>query len=578
MRVPLFKVAPTTRFADQITEFGQNLFGVRQAEVRAQGPLARFAAAPVKLEVDAARGGWFGADETRLWRPERVATTVPLPSADEARRTGERLLTESGAFSGIPGPFQLTRPRLGGTVTATQSRDGGQRRLIRNDVRYGIDVELDLTEYGAGVVPLVGRGGRFSVTFGEQGRVIGSHGVWRPPVEPPVLVELLPEKQTDEQFRALTHGVKLRGFRSILAYYAAPSFAEQAYLAPVRVYFASIEVDGRVIPMRAVILPACEGGFTPPQPVPQPRRRPEAGPQVRPLPADLRLEAGQPVPLGIRMNTRALRDRGVDPATVLVADPGRAGGLIVNPQIPPAVLADLSTMLGSYSAGTSWIGLIGGLGGSQGNAQGFVDGLADAGWSIRFNHGDANAWETDWRKNDDEWVDAVDFVFYTGHASPEGWVLVAPEDGFLHYAETAGGPDLWGPKELEWIVIAACGPLQDDAVKPGGGNAIDRWKTAFDGLHLLMGYAEVTYDNTEEGRRLVQYAREGSTLMSAWFRTAQEIQPSKLFEPDGPIIYASTMWVDGAGGCTAGDHLWGYGEVGPDVSEPLSWSCTWSGC
>lgn len=578
MRVPLFKVAATTRFADEITGFGQKLFGVREAEVRTRGPLAQLAGAPVKIDVDGARGGWFGADESRLWQPHRVAATIPLPDAAEARRNGERLLTEAGAFTGITGPFRLARPRIGGTVTATQTRDGGERRLVRDDVRYGVEVELDLSQYGAGVVPLVGGGGRFSVTFGERGRVIGSHGVWRPPVEPPVLVELYPQKQTDEQFRALVEGVPLREFRSVLAYYAAPSFTEQVYLAPVRVYFASIEVDGRVVPMRAVTLPACEGGFALPRPVPQPRRRAQDGPRVRPLPSDLRLEAGQPVPSGIRMNTRALRDRGVDPATVLVADPDRPGGLIVNPRIAPAVLRDLPTVLGNYSAGTSWIGLIGGLPGSQGNAQGFVDGLADAGWAIRFNHGEENAWETDWRKNDDEWVDAVDFVFYTGHAGPDGWALVAPEDGSLHYTETAGAPDLWGPKELEWIVIAACGPLQDDAVKPGAGSAINRWKTAFDGLHLLMGYAEVTYDNTEEGRRLVQYAREGSTLMSAWFRTAQEIQPSKLSEPDGPIIYASTMWVDGAGGCTAGDHLWGYGEVGPDVPEPWSWSCTWSGC
>lgn len=576
MRVPLFTVAATTRFAEQITGFGQTMFGVEGAEVRTQGPLARLTGGSVKIDVDAARGGMFAADESRLWRPDLVTTAVPLPSADEARRDGERLLTQAGAFEGITGPFRLGRPRVGGTITATQDRAGGKRRLMRNDIRYGVDVELDLSEYGAGTVPLVGGGGRFSVTFGEGGRVIGAHGVHRPQVEQPVLVELYPQKQTDEQFRELTSGMRLHEFRSMLAYYSAPSFTGQTYLAPVRVYLASIEVDGRTVPMRAVMLPACEGGYTMPTQTPQPPRRPT--PQVRPLPADLRLEAGRPVPLGVLMNTRALRDRGIDPATVLVSDPDRPGGLMVHPKIAPAVLRDLSDVLGTYSAGTSWIGQLGGLGGSQANAQGFVDGLAGAGWNIRFNHGDANAWETDWRKNDDDWVDAVDFVFYTGHASPEGWVLVEPEDGFLHYTETAGGPDLWGPKELEWIVIAACGPLQDDAVRPGGGNAIERWKTAFDGLHLLMGYAEITFDNTEEGGRLVRYAREGSTLMSAWFRTAQEIQPSKLSEPDGPIIYASTMWVDGPGGSTAGDHLWGFGPVGPDAPEPYSWSCTWSGC
>lgn len=36
-----------------------------------------------------------------------------------------------------------------------------------------------------------------------------------------------------------------------------------------------------------------------------------------------------------------------------------------------------------YEAGTSWIGLSGGLGGSQNNAQGFIDELADAATTTR---------------------------------------------------------------------------------------------------------------------------------------------------------------------------------------------------
>ncbi|HEX6469039.1 MAG TPA: DUF6345 domain-containing protein [Streptosporangiaceae bacterium] len=578
MQLPVYRVAATTRLADQVEEFGQKLFGAGRGEVRERGLLAAWTGPGVAIDVDTARGGYFAADRTRLWRPDLATTRVRLPSEEEARGSGQRLLTETGALPVLRAPFRFTRPRIGGTVTAVQRRDQSRRELVRNDVRYGVDVELDLSAYGVGTVPLVGGGGRFSLTFGEAGRVIGSHGVWRSPTKEAVLMDVIPEEETDERFRALTSGIRVRDFRSRLAYYSAPSFVEQEFLAPVRVYFATIDVDGRAFPMRAVTLPACEVGPSLPRPVPQPPRGSPARPHVRPLPADLRLEPGGPVPLGVRMNTRALRDRGIDPATVLTADPGRRGRLIVHPEISPAVLRDLPGLLGTYSAGTSWIGELGGLAGSQDNAQGFVDGLADAAWSIRFNWGNANAWETDWRKNDDDWVDAVDFVFYTGHAGADGWMLVEPEDSSLVYAETAGAPDLWGEKNLDWLVIAACGPLQDDAVRAGGGNAVDRWKTAFDGLHLLMGYAEVTYDNTEEGRRLVQYARAGDTLMSAWFRTAQEIQPSKVYEPDGPIIYASTMWVGGTAGSTAGDHLWGYGDVGPDLPEPLYWACTWSGC
>jgi hypothetical protein len=233
-------------------------------------------------------------------------------------------------------------------------------------------------------------------------------------------------------------------------------------------------------------------------------------------------------------------------------------------------LKEIAALLGFYSAGTSWIGLSGGLGGSQNNAQGFVNELAASGWNIRFNWGDANAWESDWRRNDDQWVDAVDFVFYTGHANSDGWVLANPDDNFLHFTETAGAADLWGANNAEWIVVAACGPLQDELVG-SGGDVLDRWRNAFDGLHILMGYAQVTYDNEEEGKRLAQYAKAGATIIQSWFRTAQEIQPS---DP----IWAGAYYLGNETGSTGGDHLWGVGSVGPDITSPTWRACSWVPC
>jgi hypothetical protein len=209
------------------------------------------------------------------------------------------------------------------------------------------------------------------------------------------------------------------------------------------------------------------------------------------------------------------------------------------------------------------------LPGSPKNAQGFVDELAAIGWNIRFNWGDNNAWESDWRKCDDDWVDAVDFVFYTGHANADGWVLAAPDDTFLHFTETAGARDLWGANNLEWAVVAACGPLQDELVG-SGGDVLERWKNAFDGLHMLMGYAQVTYDTEEEGKRLIRYAKAGATIMQSWFRTAQEIQ--------GAGIWAGAYYVGNASGSTGNDHLWGIGTVGPDVITPTFWACSWVPC
>jgi hypothetical protein len=306
--------------------------------------------------------------------------------------------------------------------------------------------------------------------------------------------------------------------------------AEQAVLSPVYVFSATIVVEGRKVPARLVTIPATEYGPQPPAPEPQPERERQPG-----------------------------RLAGISP---------RRSSRAVNP----------------FEAGTSWIGTSGGLAGSQANAKGFVDGLAADGWLVNFNWGDANAWESDWRRNDDTWVDAADFVFYTGHANMDGWVLSSPDDGFLSFNEVGTAPaspgDLWGQNDLEWIVVAACGPLQDSLLAAGGGDVLARWDGAFDGLHSLMGYGAITFDNTEEGGRVVKYAKQGTPLIDAWFRTAQEIQPSTNGEkaPDGPDVWVGAMWVTKAGADPRSDHLWGHGSVSADPTNPSTLVCMWTTC
>ena len=45
-------------------------------------------------------------------------------------------------------------------------------------------------------------------------------------------------------------------------------------------------------------------------------------------------------------------------------------------------------------------------------------------------------------------------------------------------------------------------PLQDDVISAGGGDVLSRWDGAFDGLHTMLGYGAITFDNTDEGRKL----------------------------------------------------------------------------
>jgi hypothetical protein len=105
-----------------------------------------------------------------------------------------------------------------------------------------------------------------------------------------------------------------------------------------------------------------------------------------------------------------------------------------------------------------------------------------------------------------------------------------PDDSFLSFSEVGSSPnapgDLLGSGDLEWAVIAACGPLQDELLATGGGDVLNRWDGAFDGMHQLLGYGAITFDNTDESRRIASYCRSGMTIKNAWFRAAKEIQPS----------------------------------------------------
>ncbi|MEZ4629988.1 MAG: DUF6345 domain-containing protein [Deinococcales bacterium] len=129
--------------------------------------------------------------------------------------------------------------------------------------------------------------------------------------------------------------------------------------------------------------------------------------------------------------------------------------------------------------------------------------FSDDGVTIAFNHGEANAFEKDFvdpskAGEDSLYVDDVDLAFYTGHASGGGIAFSTQEAGqFLFYDEV-----LWGNQDLEWLIIAACGPLQDEYL---GQSWSQRWGLAFDGLHMIAAYSTVTYDNYHEGALVADY-------------------------------------------------------------------------
>jgi len=220
-------------------------------------------------------------------------------------------------------------------------------------------------------------------------------------------------------------------------------------------------------------------------------------------------------------------------------------------------------------AGTSWIGLSQGLGGSEQNTAGFINRMAGAGVPIQFDYGDENAWETDWKDpllggEDHIVTDDVDLTFYTGHANADGFTAGGDhDDDFVGYWDA-----LWGNTDMEWASIAACGPLQ---VGEPGSLWYERWGPSFDGLHQINGYATGSYDNTIEGDRFASYLlgspfwfwEAPMPVHVAWATMARDSQPRG-------VEWASMGVYNIDGFSTFGEHFWDRGWTGPDLRGVLN--------
>lgn len=217
----------------------------------------------------------------------------------------------------------------------------------------------------------------------------------------------------------------------------------------------------------------------------------------------------------------------------------------------------ISQALNRIDAGAEWVGVSQGLPQAGANVKGFTKSMKNNGVAVQFNRGEEAAFEVDFidpslNGKDDTAIDDVDIAFYTGHASGNGISFTSKQkEQFLFYDEVR-----WGNKDLEWLLIAACGPLQSNAL---GLAWWERWGRAFDGLHLLLGYATITFDNTLEGELFSSYLLEEKlSLRQAWVKTASEVQ--------GASEDYAIMGVWGENGLTNyNDFFWDKGPVGVDI-------------
>jgi hypothetical protein len=526
--LPIFELAAPDTAARPDSLF--SAFGISGPSVRRGDRLVKKTGTWVG-EMFVASGGVWLADTTRLWKPSACPAALPDSSAALAV-TDTRVDTAALLGRSLRNAFRIVK-RTAPTLAAWYDVRARSRIdcEIHRQVSYDVEVRLLGTDR---FLPVVGGGGRFTLVLGDSARTLAFSGVWRPVVRVASSERLISLAAVDSQFRSYARGLRVASFTRTLAYYSPPAAESARLLYPVWVYSGTAIVGDDTVQMRSITLPATRAGSAPP---------PIAAPALRPP------SAHPP-----------------------------AGAVTVKDELDGP-----GTERGSFEAGAEWVTS---LAGAQLNAGGFLAALDPKKWQTNFNWGGAAALRSDWDQNDDTWVDAADFVFYAGHASQEGWHLSPGINVLLKYGVVRSPHDVtgdrWGQQDLEWMIIAACGPLQDPRVTPGGTGRItvtsatgaasansvfERWAPAFDGLHLLMGFASISYDSNAEGRTVVKYAREG-TLVAAWLRTAKELQPKG--------VWAAVMYAVGPNGSALNDHLWGVaGGVSPDFRPPTMLVVIW---
>ena len=370
MRLPVYSLSVAPSDSEKLGQIAAAAFGTKRLKFQDTDTRVIGRSGSVVAELDRPSGGIWATDERRLWNP---AQRPSLVTAKTAYARARKLLTELELLPSFDSePFAIVELGVGRTRMASRTRGKRTNRALDVQARFSVAVRNPGVKGEPELLPVVGGGGKFKLTLGDKGRPIAYQGLWRPAVEGE-RVEALDRAEARARFDELTTKLEVEDVRSFLAYYAAPTGEKQAVLAPVWVFGGTIVGKEARVPMRLATIAATEHGPNPPRQQRQRKRRKQPG----------------RVPLGPPRGARARHH---------------------NP----------------FEAGTSWIGPSGGLGGSQANAKGFVDGLRADGWPINFNWGDPNAWESDWRRNDDTWVDAADFVFYTGHANMDGWCSPHP--------------------------------------------------------------------------------------------------------------------------------------------------------
>lgn len=444
-----------------------------------------------------------------------------------------------------------------------------------------LDTHVDFEAVTPNGFPLKGPGADIKIVFDGQGVVTQLHYAFRTLTEGTrasvMTLNRAKRKAAAEYFEVDDNHLSVQGqcasargqlgtlcLEAELVYYAPPIDLEITQIVPHYLFTGTLDIEGESLDVRRLLVPAVEEGLSVQLAMTSDGNtsvQAEASVAGGRAPysyswssssTTLPLETSGPV-LSYEVAGRVAVER--ETLSVVVTDADgistwTSQAVAVNAPAPASVRTQQTS---AVTIGAEWVGISQNLPYAKDNVDGFLQGARDANVEVAFNFGDQAAFHRDFAKETDEvGIEQVDMTFYTGHATGLGFTFESERERKMFYAERAS----WGEQDLEWLVIAACGPLQEVEF---GIKWWQQWGGAFNGLHLMLAYANITYDNNREGKVLgEEIFAKGRPLRQAWANTATDIQtPAEIYAVMG-------VW-DANGLNNYNDHFWGFGPVGPDI-------------
>ncbi|MFH1147389.1 MAG: DUF6345 domain-containing protein [Pseudomonadota bacterium] len=168
------------------------------------------------------------------------------------------------------------------------------------------------------------------------------------------------------------------------------------------------------------------------------------------------------------------------------------------------------------------------------SGDGFYNNLAAIGWTGKFHWTNWNAFEKDFKKSpgwEESYADDVDIAMACTHGSSAWDSYWGRTNHSVYFGSTVDDHHLvpgdayrsYGDNNLEWICFDSCSVLADRSY----------WHTTFDGLHLMLGFANTMYViSYGDGKRWTEYMIDNGwwdwsrTVTQAWFSTVDDLQPS----------------------------------------------------